>query len=87
MDQALLAQSAQQAAQVALVHNERLRDVARGGLLAMGELVEYPDLGEGEGALQVARVQQAEALGVEPVKVAQAKGCSERIRHAVSANS
>src|SRR2546427_169028 len=40
----------------------------RGGLLAVRELVEHPHLAQGERALEVALVQQADLLGVEAVE-------------------
>src|SRR5881396_2182752 len=53
-----------------LAHREKptAAELGRGGLLAVRELVEHPHLAQGERALEIALVQQADLLGVEAVE-------------------
>ena len=65
LQQAVLAEAAQDAAEIAVVEVEIGRERARRHLLAMRELVEHARLGEREARVHQALLQQAELARVE----------------------
>src|SRR5439155_13658893 len=68
VDEAALAQAAQDAAQVAGVQPQLLAELGGAGPLAVGQLVEDARLRERERALQQAFLQHADPPGIEPVE-------------------
>jgi hypothetical protein len=70
VDQSLLGEVAENAAEIAGVERQVAADLARGGGLALRELVEHARFGEREGAAQQAFLQNADLLGVEAIEAA-----------------
>src|SRR5690348_12917552 len=70
MHEAELREPPQQAAQVAGVETEVTCELGRGGPSAMRDLVEDATFGEGEGALEMMFVENADAASVESVEAA-----------------
>ena len=70
LHQALAPQALQQAAEVAEVEVEVGAELARGARAALADLVEHARLRQRERAAEVARLQRADAAGVEAVEAA-----------------
>ncbi len=70
LDQSLLLQTPEQPAEITGVEPQFFAELAGGGLLAVGHLVEHPALGERERATAPTFVEDADAAGVESVEAA-----------------
>ena len=70
LEQAAFEEAAQDAAQITQVQVELAGQLAGGGVLAVGQLVQHAHLGQREGTVQVVAPQDADAPGIQTIEAA-----------------